>query len=431
MAVFEYKAFSPGGRLETGIIDADSAKSARAKLRKQGVFPTELVEERGGRDDRPGSARSSAAARAAGGEAAPRKIREVDLRKLFARRRVSTQDLAVMTRQLATLLAAGISMIEALAAQSEQVENERLKVALSAIKEKVNEGSGLAQAMRAYPAIFGDLYCNMIAAGEASGSLDIVLKRLSDFLEAQVQLNNRLLSAMVYPVIMTFVGLGVVGFLMGFVVPKITSIFADMKMALPLVTRVLIGISRFIADWWWLLGIFACFAAFAVGRWKRTESGRSTWDRWSLRLPVFGKLLQLVAVARFSRTLATLLSSGVSLLQSLVIVKAIVSNVHIQAAIEETRISVQEGESIAEPLRRSKQFPAVMVHMVAVGERSGELEGMLEKVADAYENEAKTRIDMMTSFLEPVMILVMGLVVGFIAVSIILPMLQMNNFARG
>lgn len=414
MAVFEYKAFNASGKVESGIVDAESAKAARVKLRKQGVFPTELVEEKAG-----GGSKGKAGAK--------RSPVEVDVKKLFGGGRVSTQDLAIMTRQLATLLAAGISMIEALTALADQVENERLKVAISAIREKVNEGSGLAQAMRGYPKIFSDLYCNMIAAGEASGALDVVLKRLADFLEAQVQLNNKLLTAMVYPAIMGLVGVGVVGFLMAVVVPKVTKIFTDMKVALPLVTSILIWISTFIANWWWAIGLVTAGSIWLFVRWKRTPEGKASWDRISLRLPVFGKLLRMVAVARFTRTLSTLLASGVSLLQCLTIVKAIVSNSVIQAAIEDTRIAVQEGESIAEPLKRSKQFPPIMTHMIAIGERTGELESMLEKVADAYEAEVRTRIDLMTALLEPVMILASGLVVGFIAISILLPMLRMNQ----
>lgn len=411
MPVFEYKALDAAGKQQTGIVDAESPKAARTKLRKLGVFPTDLVEEKGGK---PKSARRSASI-------------EIDFRKLVGSSGVSTQDLAIMTRQLATLLGAGISMIEALTALTEQVENERLKVAISSIKEKVNEGSGLAQAMRAYPKIFSDLYCNMIAAGEASGALEIVLKRLAEFLEAQVQLNNKLMTAIIYPAIMAFVGLAVVGFLMGFVVPKVTKIFTDMKVALPLITRVLIGISRFVADWWIGILVVMALAAFLFVRWKRSPTGKARWDRISLRIPVFGRVLRMVAVARFSRTLATLLSSGVSLLQSLTIVKAIVANTVIQAAIEDTRVAVQEGESIAEPLKRSKQFPPIMTHMIAIGERTGELEGMLEKVADAYETEVKTRIDIMTALLEPIMIVISGFVVGFIALAILLPMLQMNQ----
>ena len=417
MAVFEYKAFNASGKVEAGIVDAESAKAARAKLRKQGVFPTDLVEEQAGKAGK----RTQAAARSPV---------EVDVKKLLGGGRVSTQDLAIMTRQLATLLAAGISMIEALNALADQVENETLKLSISSIKEKVNEGSGLAQAMRGYPKIFSDLYCNMIAAGEASGALDIVLKRLSEFLETQVELNNKLLTAMVYPAIMGVVGLGVVGFLMAVVVPKVTKIFVDMKVALPLVTQILIGISNFVAAWWWAIGLGLGLSIWVFLRWKRSEKGKESWDRISLKLPVFGKLQRMVAVARFARTLSTLLASGVSLLQALTIVKAIVANSVIQAAIEDTRISVQEGESIAEPLRRSKQFPPIMTHMIAIGEKTGELEGMLEKVADAYENEVKTRITLMTAFLEPVMILVSGLVVGFIAISILLPMLRMNQLAQ-
>lgn len=412
MPVYEYKALSAGGKIESGIVDAESPKAARAKLRKTGIFPTDLSEETAGAAGKVAKKKKSASV-------------EVDLKKVFGSG-VSTQDLAIMTRQLATLLAAGISMIEALTALTDQVENERLKVAVSAIKEKVNEGSGLAQAMRAYPKIFSDLYCNMIAAGEASGALDVVLRRLAEFQEAQVALNNKLLAAMVYPAVMLLVGLGVIGFLMGFVIPKVTKIFTDMKVDLPLITQALIGVSHFVAGWWWILGILLVLGIWFGMRWKRTPEGKAAFDRWALKMPVFGKLFRLVAVARFSRTLGTLLSSGVSLIQALNIVKAIVSNTVIQTAIEDTRLAVQEGESIAEPLKRSHQFPPIMTHMIAIGEKTGELESMLEKVADAYESEVKSRIDIMTALLEPFMILTMGLIVAFIALAILLPMLQMN-----
>jgi len=417
MPVFEYKALTAAGKQEVGIVDAESAKAARSKLRKNGVFPTDLVEER-----------------------AQGKVKKQALKvEIRFGSGVSTQDLAIMTRQLATLLGAGVSMIEALNALVEQVENERLKVALSAIKEKVNEGAGLAQAMKAYPKIFNDLYTNMIGAGEASGALEVVLKRLSDFLEAQVALNNKLLTAMVYPAVMAFVGIGVISFLMGFVIPKVTQIFTDMKVALPLITRILIAISHFvsgawISDTWWGSLLWVGFVLISTGffiwlfiRWKRTPGGKDRWDRFSLRIPIFGRLLRMVAVARFSRTLATLLSSGVSLIQSLTIVKAIVSNNMIQNAIEDTRVAVQEGDTISEPLKRSKQFPPIMTHMIAIGEKTGELEAMLEKVADAYETEVRSRIDMLTAMLEPAMILTMGVIVAFIALSILLPMLQMNS----
>lgn len=417
MPVFEYKALNSAGRSEAGIIDADNPKAARAKLRTQGLFPTELREEAGRGAPKTRAQRARGMLRS-----------DVDVKKFFGR--VSTGELAVMTRQLATLLGAGIPMIEALTALIDQVDNDQLKVVISSIREKVNEGSSLAAAMKVYPSVFTELYTNMIAAGEASGALDIVLTRLADFLEDQVELRNKITGTMAYPIIMTVIGAGVVVFLVTFIVPMFEKMFKQMKVELPVITRILMWVSRFVGQWWWLLIILAVGLVIGFYAWKKSENGKPQWDRFVLRMPMFGPTARMIAVARFARTLSTLLASGVPLIQSLNIVKAILGNTVLQETVEDTRVAVQEGTSIADPLRRSGQFPSIMTHMIATGEKTGELETMLEKVADSYESQVKRRIDLMTAFLQPIMIVGMAGVVAFIALSILLPMLRMYSIVR-
>lgn len=414
MAVFEYKGVTADGKSVSGIVDAETFKLARAKLKKQGVFPTDLSEEGGKR--KPGGAGTSALSR------------DVDIRKRFSR--VTIEDVAVMSRQLATLVGAGIPIDQSLAALSEQVENERLKVILSQIREKVNQGISLAEAMRAHPGAFSELYINMVSAGEASGALDLVLSRLADYTESQQRLRNKLIGTLTYPVIMMMVSMGLVGFLFIKVIPKIAKLFDQMKASLPLPTRVLIASSRFTADYWWLLLIVFGGLAYVGYRWIQTQAGRRKFDGFLLRMPIFGRLFRMVAIARFASTLSALLKSGVPLLVAMKIVSKVVDNVVISEILDSARSNISEGQSVAEPLRRSGEFPPLVTHMIAIGERTGELEAMLGKVSDSYENQVDAAITALTSLLEPVMILMMGGIVAFIAVSILLPMLQLNSFIK-
>jgi general secretion pathway protein F len=294
----------------------------------------------------------------------------------------------------------------------------------------VNEGSSLADAMGEHPRIFNDLFVNMVRAGEASGALDIVLLRLADYTETTARLRSRVRSALTYPLVMTVIGGGVLLFLLTYVVPKITRVFTQSKQVMPLPTRLLLGTSQFLASYWWAFAILAIAAGFALRQWIRTEAGREKVDGWSLRLPIFGRLLQKIAVARFARTLSTLLASGIGLLPSLDIVKNVVANRLIFRAIEEARDAIREGQPIAPPLKRSGLFPPLVVHMIAVGERSGELEAMLGKAADTYEGDVDTTVAALTSLLEPVMIVFMGAVVGFIVIAILLPIFQMSQIVH-
>lgn len=407
MAVFEYRGVGADGKPAKGIVDAESARAARAKLRKDGIFPTEIREEAAGRLA-PGLARG--ARRSA--------------------RRVSATDLAVTTRQLATLVGAAVPLVESLRALADQVEHPTLKPVLARVRERVNEGASLADALTEHPKIFAPLYVNMVRSGEASGALDIVLTRLADFTEKQARLKGRVGAAMIYPALMGVVGSGILTFLLAYVVPQITQVFADQKVTLPWLTVALLAVTDLLRGYWWLL-----VGALAVGlllfdRYRRTPRGREALDRVALRLPVFGRLVRMAAVARATRTLSTLLSAGVPMLPALGIVAAVVDNRVLSAAIEGARTRVAEGESLSEPLRRSGHFPPIVTHMIAVGERSGELEAMLAKVADAYDEVVETRIAALTALMQPVMILAMGAVVLLIVLAILLPIIDMNTVLR-
>ncbi len=411
MAVFEYKGFDAGGKSVQGIVDADSPKAARAKLRKQNTFATEVWEQKAG-----------AATRGSG-----LKI-EVDFSRFF--QRVSTQDIATMTSQLATLVGSGIPMVEALSALVDQVENPLLKRVLVEIRQDVNEGDPLARAMRKHPKVFSSLYINMVGAGEQSGALDIVLRRLTDYTESQVKLQGKVTSAMMYPLLMGGVSaLIVLGLFVG-VIPRIRRIFDSFNAGLPLITRVMLAISDFLASYWWLVGLMIGGGAYAALRWVRTPVGRKKWHRWKLTMPIFGKVNRLVAVSRFCRTLSTLLDSGVPILTAVGIVKNVVENDILAEAIENAGRNIREGQSIAGPLKESGEFPPLVTHMIAIGEKTGELEPMLGKVSDSYDQEVENMLGAMTSLLEPILILTMGGVVAIVALSILLPMLNLSAIAR-
>ena len=433
MPVFEYKGLTSAGKNVGGVIDADSARSARAKLRRDGIFPTDLSEqsarEGGGGNGKAGKSRVKSKSKASeDGTGKDKKVSlnmEVDFGRYF--QRVKVADVAIVTRQLATLIGAGIPIVESLAAVADQTDNDKFRVVLAEIREKVNEGSSMADAMAGYPKIFNELYRNMVGAGEQSGTLEVVLVKLADYTEGQVELRSKVAGALIYPLIMACVAGTLVTFLMVGVVPKIAKIFEDMNATLPLLTRILIGMSSFITNYWYLV-ILMGTGAFFVGRWwVRTEAGRLIVDTYSLKVPVLGRLLLLVAVARFASTLSTLLSSGVPILTAMNIVRSVVDNVVIKEVLENVRESVAEGQSIATPLKRSEQFPPLVTHMVAIGERTGELEMMLSKVAESYEQQVDRTVGTLTTMLEPIMILIMGGGVGFIALSVMLPMLKLNQ----
>jgi general secretion pathway protein F len=407
MPVFEYKALSAAGKPVQGLREADSPKTLRAALKRDGVFLTEVLGEK---------------------QQQAQQAREVNVRRWVVGR-VSADDLAIMTRQLAVLVHAGIPLVEALNALVEQVEHERLKRVISDVKQRVNEGASLADALAIHGKVFTSLYVNMIRAGESSGALDVVLVRLADFTEGQARLRSKVLGALTYPAAMVVVGGAIMLILFAVVIPKITKIFEDTQVTLPWTTRLLMGFATFVSNWWWALVLLAAAGFWGFLRWKKAPAGRARWDRFKLTVPVFGRLIRTIAIGRFSRTLATLLKSGVPLLAAMDIVKNVVDNVRLAEVIEQARQAIQEGESIAAPLKRSGEFPPLVHHMVAIGERSGSLEEMLGNVADAYESQVDTTVGALTSLMEPFMIVLMGAVVTFIVFSVLMPILQINTLA--
>lgn len=407
MAVFQWQGIDKAGRAQKGMRDADNAKVLRALLRKDGILATNIEEE---------SARRT------------RTAREIDLFRAF--KGVSASELALLTRQLATLLHSGVPLVEALSALIEQVDKVQLHSALTQVRDKVNEGTSLHDALQAHPRLFEPLYVNMVAAGEASGTLDVVLSRLADHLDAQAALKSKVTTALAYPAFMLLFSILVMGVMMTVVVPKVSSIFADFGQALPWNTRLLIFMSDTVVDYWWAIILFWVAFGYGFSRWLRSERGRTLWDKNVLKMPVVGKLSLMISVARFTRTLATLLSSGVSLLTALDIARNVLGNTELMRVIEEARASIREGESISAPLKRSGRFPPIMIHMIAIGERSGELEQMLHHVATAYDNQVTTRLAALTSLLEPVMIVIMGTINGGITVSILMPLMEINQFVQ-
>jgi|HubBroStandDraft_2_1064218.scaffolds.fasta_scaffold01751_10 general secretion pathway protein F len=467
MAVFEYRGIlSATGKAVRGVRDADNAKTLRATLKREGILLTKAEEEQKGRAGR--------RAEASGG--------------LFGRR-VSAGDVAMTTRQLATLVMAGIPLVESVGALIEQVEGLELKRVLTQIVDRLNEGSSLARALEPHPHVFSNLYVSMVSAGEASGTLEGVLERLADYMENQSKLRGKVAAAMAYPALMMVIGSGLITLMMVVVVPKVTAIFESLDRALPWYTDLLIAVSRFIASNQ-LLGFIFSMVTFTIARaalrdykeserakhtafvfgafgsagllvtlafvvesfwlyaaggvvgivagtvfawlnaWLATPAGRVAKDGFLLRIPVLGVLIRMLAVSRFARTLATLLRSGVPLLKAMEIVKNVLDNAKLEKVIETAAGSIREGESIAGPLKRSGDFPPIVTHMIAVGERSGQLEQMLENVARAYDAQVETRVQALTSLLEPLMIVIMGGGVGFIAFAILMPLIEMNDFVQ-
>lgn len=405
MPIFEYKGITQSGKNVRATIEADNIRNARAKLKKDGIFVVELRDK----------AKAKSAAK----------------KKTTSSGSASVQDRANMTRQLATLLKANIPLVEALAACADQMEQPALKEAISDIKTMVNEGTSFHKGLHKYPKIFNNIFITMCEAGEASGTLDVILLRLAEFTEAENELNSKVKSAMLYPIIMVVFVTIMLGVMFVFVIPKMQAIFEGAELKLPWYTEMVIGISGLIVNYWYILLIVIFGSVVLFRNWKNSESGSKTWDRIVLRLPIIGKLARMIAVSRFTRTLATLLTGGVPMLQAMDIVKNVVGNSVLAGAIEDARNNISEGESVAVPLKKSGQFPPIVTHMITIGEKTGELEGMLTQVSDSYDFQVKTQIGGLTALLEPVMIIMMGMVIGIIVFSIMVPMFQMANIGSG
>lgn len=398
MPVFKYKAINNQGNTVDGTVDAESVKTANDKLKRDGFYPSsidEIQKEQGG--------------------------------KFSLFQGVSTAELAISTRQFSTLISAGLPLEASLSTLSEQTEDKRLGQVLSQVREKVSEGGSLVNSLRDHKNVFSDIYISIVGAGEASGNLDVVLLRLADFLEKQASLRSKVRSAFVYPIFMFVIGSGVLAFMMTFVIPKITKIFEESQKALPYSTVILINTSNFITEYYYLIFIFLVGLTYILLRYIKTDKGKEQKDRLSLKIPIFGKINRMVILARVTRTLGTLLSSGIPLLDALRIGGEVSGNQVYINSLQNVSENVKEGTSLARPLEQSGVFPPMMTRMIAVGEQTGELEEMLNKVADSYDQQVETTLSALTSLLEPIMIVVMGGIVGFIVFAILLPIFDITS----
>ena len=405
MPVYAFKGVNAAGKSVNGLLDAETSRTARGRLRKDGVFPTELVEQKGATSVNATASRSF---------------------RLPSFSRVPPLDLALATRQAATLLSSGIPLVEGLSALAEQTENVRLRTALGQTRDRVNEGSHFADAL-AQTEAFPDLYVSMVRAGEAGGALDTVLERLADYLESQVRLRNKVSSILIYPSVMFGFALLVVGVLVTVVLPQITELLTSLNQELPFYTRWIIALSNFAKEWWWAIGLGCVCIAMGLRAAVATERGRETFDSLILRLPVIGRSVRIIAIARFSRTLATLLAGGLPIVRSLDTAKDVADNRVLGRAIDAARDSITEGASVAAPLRNSGEFPPMVTHMIEVGERSGQLEMMLSKIADTYEEQVETTVTRLTALLEPLLILLMVGIVVVIIIATLVPLLQVTS----
>ncbi len=409
MPVYEYTALDAKGKTKTGLIDADSELVARQKIRQAGSYPTSLKAVKSTSSDKGERAGFSFSQR-------------------FAR--VSQGELAVMTRQLATLIGAGFPLVSALESLVAQINSPSLKKIIAGIKGTVVEGSSFADAMGKYPNVFSPIYVNMVNSGESSGTLEIVLERLADIIEKQEALKSKMITAMIYPIVILMISILIVSFLLIYVVPKIMSMFDNLKQELPLPTRILLGASDFMKSYWWVLILVVIVGWFAIRSAYRSEKGRKLIDAKSLSVPLFGSLIRRMAAARFARTLGSLLDNGVSMLPALGIVENIVGNVYIAQIVSDGSAEVSKGKGLGVALDVKTAFPPMAIQMIQVGEQSGNLEEMLGKVADVFEREVETAAMRLTALVEPVMVLFMAGIVLFIVLAICLPIFEMNQMIR-
>ncbi len=404
MAVYEYQAIDRASKKKVkGVIDADSPAAARRKLREQALSPTELNESFGGG--------------AGGGESS----RSVDIS------RVSVRDLGMMTRQLAVLLNAGMPLVEAMTALLDQTSKAKLRKSLFDVRDRVREGVTLADAMEAHPRIFNLLFVNMVRAGESSGALESVLYRLADILEHQAKMRAKVLSTLAYPAFMALFAVSIISFLVVVIVPRITRLFERQEQELPRLTEMLIGTTDFIRSYWYLMigGVLLGFWLWRM--WVGRTEGRLAWDRFKLQIPLLGGLHLKLICGRFSRTLGTMLVSGLTMMRALDVVTTVLQNAYVEKAMDDVTAGVRRGKDLAVPLKQTGIFPSLMIHMVELGQRSGELEKMLLKVADTYDDDVQVTVDALVSLLEPAIIIVMGLFVGLLVLSILLPILNMST----
>jgi len=397
-SVFTYRVRDKSGRIVSGELEGDSVTLVAKALRDRGMVPLQVEEKQSS-------------------------ILQTEIKIPGLSSRVKAKEIVIFSRQFATMVNSGLSLIRALTVLEEQTESDALREVLGTVRTDVERGTSLSAAMDRHPKIFTDLYVSMIRAGEIGGVLDETLLRLADILEAQLKLRSKIRSAMAYPAVIGFLIVAVTTAMIVFVVPVFTNLYAELGngASLPLPTQVLVGLSTVIKSFWWLLALIVGFSIWGFRRWISTDGGRLIWDTIKLKLPVFGSLAQKTALSRFSRTLAVLSRTGVPILQAIDIVADTSGNRLVAKALEEVKDSVRAGESLAAPLSRHAVFPPMVVQMMTVGEETGELDGMLAKVADFYEGEVEDTVNALTSLIEPLLIVVMGVTVGGILISLYLP----------
>jgi general secretion pathway protein F len=401
--VYTYKAYNDAGQVKSGIEDADSPREARLRLRRKGLHVTDIDELE------------------AAGEKTQSRF------QIWRMRRKTSAGLPQITRQLATLLRSGIPLNDGLKALIEQAETRQMEVVFRNVRERINAGSSFAEALEQHPGVFPRLFVSMVRAGEAAGNNDIVLGRLADFLMRQQRMKNRVLSALMYPIIMLCVGAVVVSILMVKVVPDLISLVEAKSRDLPMPTAVLKNITEFLTDYWILLAVGVVVAWMALGAVRRTPGGRYATDRLMLGLPIFGDLFKKQAISRFAVTLSTLLKTGVPVLESIQIVRDVVGNSVLQRVLDDLHAAILQGADIATPLKKSGIFPPAVGYMIAIGEQSGELEQVLDTLAESYETEVEIATERMTAALEPIMIIFMAGAVAFIVMAVVLPMLELGS----
>ncbi len=398
MPLFDYTALDKAGKKKKGVLEAETSRDARAKLRSGGLYPLSLEAESKG---------NGGGGRFFGG--------------------VPAKDLAQVIRQLTFLVGAGLPVVEALGAVVEQTGHTRLGRVMGRVKDEVTSGRSLAEAMAGQERVFPRVAVNMVRAGEAAGALEIVLERLADLLESRVKLGGRIRGALAYPLLIILVSGGVLTFMFTYVIPTVTGIFAQTGKTLPLATRILMGVSDVLIHYGWLFGAGLAGLVLLFLGVRRNKGGRRSLDRLKLRLPLFGKLTKRITLTRITKTLATLLGSGVGLVESLAITAKVAGNAVYQENLEAAREAIEQGRDLAGCLREPGLYPPVVAHLAAAGERSAQLDKVFDRLAAGFEEEVDSSLSTLLSLIEPVLILIMGLVVGFFVISILLPIFDMTN----
>jgi type II secretory pathway component PulF len=417
MAEFSYRARRRSGELVEGILDVNDRPAALAQIQRLGLFPIAVETAKAG---------AAASEKRAGQKADFLSLLPPALRaQLQQKRKPKLQELATFTTQLANLLKSGMPLTVALNSMT-HLESKGIPAEVSRdLKQEVTEGRGLSDAMAKQPRIFSDLYVNMVRAGESSGSLVEVLRRMADHFQQFAEVQSKFKSALIYPAMVCCVGAGIVAFFMFFMMPKFMEIFNGFGVELPLPTKLLMGFSNFIIHYWWLLGFVIIVAVILFKRFQATEEGARKLDAWKMNAPIVGKVVKLNLFGQFARTLGTLLQNGVPVLTALKITEQVLSNRLIKEAIAKTREAVTDGKTLAQPLGQSKLFPQLMVDLVRIGEETGDVPGALNNLADTFESELQIGLRVMTQLIEPLLIIVMAIIVGFLLISILLPLFRL------